>query len=616
MKKKIKKIQVVLFILCIGLLAATLSGCAEVTVRVENMLTLNKAFGGERTITCNLGKEFGDSAEKKALLMGMIEEKCPDVLVYEDLTDDSGYKVRFNMSFASLSEYKKKIASILGRPVSVMLETPNSALAKGWSLQEDFDGMELLEWLKEEIAIKGYKDINLTFEGVSNVVDFEGDIVSSKTSQLEIREITGYAVNGVFIETTNNKDGSYDRRLTLSVPQSTYAAMGNKLNTIMVARTDPDLAAFSDWLQQGNYQEYQVLYKGIRIKDLQRVTNLFMDCKNADIYYGDENQSSTPLAEQLVFEENINTMTFVPQEDRELIFQYKYSLPIKTTYGQGVVFSKGTWEKQGEWIDGVYTLQSEKTVPERKVYDIRIPDGMQYSITGIDVELITYDNDSFERSFDLIYNRLNGEEGLEYAFNFLSQNGLQVTKEKDERGLVCHIVQNGTAKEISNQLGDLFGGGNFISYTKQTSAMAVVTDITVVDNINIAYMLTGDNVEVPFNYTVLSAGNEDINMVTGENKAVKESPKLIENKDNSRTVKLVGGENMVTYVATIPYVEGVVTYCIIALVMVLLAGALIVLFFKKTQKLNEADKRKLFLEEQAESRAERNINDEDYFDHF
>lgn len=597
-----------LLLLMILLISLTLAGCSEVNVRIENLLNINSAFSGERTLTCNFGKEYAADEEKQEIIRAMIKDACPDNLAYDEIKEENEFKYEFKISFASLDEYKAKVKSIIGRDISVALENPQSTLANGWSYTEDFDSMELITWFENEIKIKGYKDILLKFESISNVVNYNGNIVSSAGSTLNIFEIEGYAINGIYIETTNNKDGTYDRRLTFSIPQETYNSMGSGINTVMVARTDPDLAVFNGWINQGNYQEYQILYQGIDLKNLQRVTTMFLDSNNADIYYGDENQSSTPLAEQLVFEENLSINGYIPQKDKPITFKYKYSLPIKTTYGQGAVFQQGVWEKQGEWIDGVYTLQSEGSV-----YDIRIPDGMQYTITGIDVNLNSFGNDDFERTFDFIYDKNNGEEGQAYAYNFLKNKGFTVSKEKSQKGIVCRITQKGTAEEISSALGDLFGGGNYISYENKTSAMAVVTDITFTDNINIDYMLIGDNVEVPFNYMVKSIGGENINDVSAENMSIKGTPKTVQNKDKSYTVMLTGGESSITYVATVPYFEGVLTYCLISGGILALAILLILFFFRKTKKLNKKDKEKLLITQKSEqTQSEKSTPKEDF----
>lgn len=584
MKRKIFSLKsVILTALCLVIMFL-ISGCGETEIQVESMMKLENDFSGERAIVCSFGDEYVNNEAKSQQLESIIKDSCPKEMSYTQEKTDNLDKYTFTIKFKSLADYKSKINNILGREVSVVLSTPNSELAKGWSYSEDFDCLELLNWFKNEVTDKGYKDLKINLKSLSNVVNYKGDLANSESSVLYVNNVQGYPVNAVSIETVNNKDDSYDRTLSLSVPQSSYDKMGSKLINIMKERTD-QLAAYSGWSQQGNNQVYQVMYKNINLKNLIRVTNLFLDCTGGDVYYGDENNSSTPLAEQLVFEENINLLSFISKEDKSVSLSYKYSLPMKTTYGQGVVFNNGTWNKQGDWIDGVYTLNSED-----KVYDIRIPDGMQYTIKGINVNLITYDNDSFLRTFDFLYDSNSGVEGMNYAYDFLKAKGLNVSKDATGEDLVCRITSKGTAKEISSELGNLFGGGNYFSYNRTTSTMAVVTDITVDDSINIGYMLTGENSEVPFNYTVESQGNENINRLNGENNTSKESPKITSLSENSFKAELTGGDNIITYSSTVPYVNGVVIYCIISVGLLILAFALISFFFNKTRKLNQKEK--------------------------
>lgn len=584
MKKKIFSLKaVVLMALCI-IIMFLISGCGETEIQVESMMKLNNDFNGERIVVCSFGDDYINNEEKSQQLESVIKDGCPKDMSYTQEKTDTLYKYTFTVKFKSLADYKGKISRILGRDAAVVLSTPNSDLAKGWCYSEDFDSLELLSWFTNEVESKGYKDLKVNLNSLSNIVNFKGSLANSESSKMFVNNIQGNPVNAVTIETVNNKDDSYDRTLVLSVPQSTYDKMGGKLLDIMKERTD-QLAAYSGWSQQGNNQEYQVLYKNINLKNLIRVTNLFLDCTGGDVYYGDENNSSTPLAEQLVFEENINLLSFVSQENKSIAFNYKYSLPMKTTYGQGVVFNNGTWDKQGDWIDGVYTLNAES-----KVYDIRIPDGMQYKIKGIDVNLTTYDNDSFLRTFDFLYDSSSGVEGMNYAYNFLKAKGLDVSKDTSGENLVCRITSKGTAKEISKELGNLFGGGNYFTYNRTTSTMAVVTDITVEDSINIGYMLTGENNEVPFNYTVESQGNENINRINGENNTTKESPQITALDDGKFKAELTGGDNLITYSSTVPYVSGVAIYCIISGILLILTFSLIAFFFDKTRKLNQKEK--------------------------
>lgn len=142
----------------------------------------------------------------------------------------------------------------------------------------------------------------------------------------------------------------------------------------------------------------------------------------------------------------------------------------------------------------------------------------------------------------------------------------------------------GTAQQISKQLDGLFGGGNSLERTENTSTMAVVTDIGLRDSVNLSYMLTGGNAEVPFTYTLINKGGENIISLNGEGEAKKDSAAVAEN-DGSYRVTLQGGENTMELSATVPYVQGVATYCVVAGAMFLVAVLLILFFIRKTRRV-------------------------------
>lgn len=589
-----KGIKLLLLLLCAGLLAGLFSGCENTKVQVENLINMNAQFKGSRSVTVNTGFVFEGKEDLKAQFDEAVKEFCPTVFKREVKSADEGLKYIFTIEFESKEDYINKISSVLDRQAGAALGTPDSDLARGWHLKEDFDGMELIKWLQDGIAEKKYNDIDFEYESTSNIVNLGGDIQSSQSSQIDINTVEGYPVTAVSIETTNNKKDSYDRRFTLSVPQSTYEKMGKTLQTIMRERTAAD-AVYSGWTQQGNNQEFQVLYQGITAAQLQRVTALFLDCKESSVYYGDENNSSTPLAEQLVFEENIDVLSFVPKKDGEVAFSYKYSLPLKTTHGEGLVFSKGVWEKQGSWVDGVYTLNSKN-----KAFTVRIPDGIQYDIEGLAVTLENNGGDSFTRSLDFLYSTKDGEEGRNYAYQFFKKQGVSVTQKQSDDALICRIAMKGTAQQISKQLDDLFGGGNTFERTENTSTMAVVTDIALKDSMNLSYMLTGGNAEVPFTYTLINKGGENIISLNGEGEAKKDSAAVAEN-DGAYRIALQGGENTMELSATVPYVQGVTTYCVVAGAMLLIAVLLILFFIRKTRlvKIKEEQEQQRRLHEEA-----------------
>lgn len=558
--------------------AVVLSGCGEINTQVENLMKITNDFVGERVVTLKLDGDMAVNKDKSDQLKTVIKEGCPDNLSYRTEVADGRYNCVFVLSFTSLEEYKTKVAGIIGRQISVAYGYTDTLLAKGTYYQEDYDGMELVKWLTDDLYQKGYKDINLDVQSTSNVVKYNNEVLSSKTSVMNTSTIKGEPVHSVTVSTVNHKNSVYDRSMVLSVPKSTYDKLGESLKTLMTSRTNSD--GKGSWSENNGYMDYTVDYKNIDIERLQQYTQLFLDCRNENIYYGDQNQSSTPLAEQLVFEERINLLGFVSDTKDNVIMSYNYTLPEETTHGEGVELKNGEWQTCGEWANSTYKINNTNGN-----FDIRIPDGMQYNVKCINVALTSIGGNAFKRVVDFVYDRNTGEKGLDYAYGFLADKGFTVSKESISEGIVCRVTQQGTASDISNAVGDLFGSGNTFESTRHTNDMSVVTDLNVRDTINISHMLTGANSNIDMHYTVKSECGESIRKVTVDNKSSGKGAETNLNSDQSYTSTVNGGNFIFSYSATEANPPGVALYCVICGAIVIPALLIITLLFRHNQRL-------------------------------
>lgn len=580
-KNTIKQLTVILFAFAIIFIT---TGCGKTHTKVENLMKISDNFVGERVVTVEFDKAVFNNKEKQKAIEATIKEKCPNNLSYRTETKDGAYKCVFVLSFSSLDEYKTKVAGIIGRQIAVAYGYTNTALSKGTYYKEDYDGMELVAWLDDALYQNKASKLELESESTSNVVKYNSEVFSSKTSTLNTSTVKGEAVRSVTIDTTNHKNTLFDRIMTLSVPIETYNKLGASLQQLMTARVSPE--GVCAWKQNNDCMEFTVKYEKIDIVRLQEYTKLFVDCHNESIYYGDQNKSSTPLAEQLVFQERIDLLTFVSGTEEPVQMNYNYTLPKETTHGEGVGLSNGEWETCGIWTNSTY-----KITDKNGVYDIRVPDGMQYTIKGINIKLTDLGNDSFKRSVDFIYDRNTGQKGLDYAYNFLAVKGFTVSKETVEGDIACRITQQGTAKELSSAVSDLFGSGNNFECSTRTNDLSVVTDINVTDNVNISHMLTGTNSNIKINYTAVSESEEYIRNLNITNKASNTSSTARMGENNSYTAIVDGGNFSMNYSATTPYLKGIAIYCSICAVILSIAVLTIIMLIKYNGRLNalEAD---------------------------
>lgn len=556
-----------------------MSGCGEIGTNVENLMKITDDFVGERIITVNLGNNFDIESETAKNIKKVIEDNCPPNMSYRAEDSQDGYKYVFVISFSSLDEYKAKVASVIGRKISVAYGYTNSVLSKGTYYREDYDGIELVSWIADNLDKKGYKDIVLDMKSTSDVVNYNNEVFSSPTSVMNTSTVKGEPVHNVTIYTVNHKNGSYDRTMVLTVPKQTYEKLNVSLENLMKSRISSD-AKNDTWTDNGGYMEYSVKYENIDIDRMKEYTKLFLDCYNEDLYYGDQNQSSTLLAEQLVFEENINVLSMVSdKEDGNVQINYNYTLPDETTHGEGAELKNGEWATLGSWTSNTYTF-----IDTTGVHDIRIPDGMQYTIKGINITLTSLGDDSFKRVVDLVYNKKSGEQGMNYAYNFLVNKGVTTSKESDDEGIICRIIHQGTSNDISADVGDLFGSGNYFSSSQHINDLSVVNDIEFSDNINIGYMLTGSNANIKINYSALTESNESIRNIKVTDETEKKNVDISAD-NNIYTATVIGGNLSVEGLATRPNLSGIILYCGICGIIIIITFSVIIFCVRHNKKL-------------------------------
>ena len=578
MLKKVKLIVKMAMIVVVILITATgISGCSQSKTTLESVTKINNSeFVGEKIITVNFGEEFSKNENKRKNVEDIIKDKCPPILSCRSECSDTNYRCVFVMSFSSLEDYKEKVASIIGKQISVAHGHTNTALSKGTYYREDYDCIRLTDWLVNALDEKGYGDYLSEIQLASNMIEYNKTVLQSEDTVTYATTVTGEPVHGISINTQNHKDGTFDRTISIAFPKSTYISMGVALENIMSSRIDAKLSS-TEWKDNGEYMDFSVKYKQITLEKMEELTKRFLECENTTIYYGDQNHSSTPLAEQLVFEEQIHVLSFVPDTENTLQLSYTYELPSETTHGEGVELVDGEWQNNGNWLKNTYRLNSSQ-----EIYDIRIPDGMQFTINGMNIRLTSLSEDRFRRETEFVFDRNTGEKGLDYAYNFLYNLGVNVTKENTFDGAICRITNEGNVNDISNALSDIFGSGNYFEYTKHTGNLSVVTSINAVDHVNITHMLTGANAHISINYTVQSESNQYIKtMKITDNSNNNASPDIKSNKDKSRSATVESGNFAVNYFATVPYEKGVTLYYIIGVLMVVIF--MLTLFFMNMQ---------------------------------
>ncbi len=577
MKKAISLFMTAILILSVTLLFA---GCGETSVDVESITSADDSFSGARVFKITLPGAIGAAKAVDILNASMPDmgENAGCISVSQNEESNAANQIEVALNFSSIEDYEDKISTIINKEVTVNLAQPDNILLKGTRYTEDFDGSEVLVWVKN--AFENNFDVTrLQFNFISNVVNLSGELHTTE-STANINEVEGCGISKISVSTANTKDDLYDREFVFEIPEDVYNELGDDLRVFFVASTN-ELAHYSDWSTKGSFREYQVKFKGLSVEELQYVTNQIMNADDCTIEYGDFTNSSTPLSEGLTFAESVNTMNYMSVGKGFVPVDYTYSLPTNTTYSEGSVLENGSWINAGSWNDYTYSLSFD--TGEKSIH---IPDGIQYKISGMSFYLNNKGGNSFKRTVDILYAK-DSKDGVNYAFDYFKNKGAVTSTDETTDNYICRIETEGTALEISKVTNFLFGGGNYLDYEYSQNPFDVSDNTTAIDYINLGYMLTSDNAEKPMTYTVTKSGNENISRVDLSSDAVKSRLDTAD-ENGAFTLEFTGGNARVTYSGNIVDWGKATIFIVISCIMTIVAGGLIYYFIRKSSAAKSA----------------------------
>ena len=546
-----KLISIILTAALIALTALTLTGCGTDPASVSSVMKISSAFRGSRTVTV----KYPLSAEIDSIKDTILEDNPTSGVEgvefrYKGVEED-GYYFELTFDFNDKADYEREVSAVIGRTASSFLSRKDTVLAKGTRMAENFDVADLIAWVvRATQADSSTKDTAFRYDGNAVMIDAE---TFTTGSTVDINSVEGSTVNSVSIRTSNDKQGNFDRTFVFTVPNQSYVASKDAFEEYFLANTAP-AAKYYGWTAEGTNMLYTVIYEQLSLRSLTMYTAMLLDTDNVDIYYGDLDNASTPLSEGLVFEESLDTFSFIGPDKGAPTLQYSYSLPTSTIHGEGSVFADGRWTTAGAWEDGVY-----KTELNSGSVQLRIPDGIQYTISGIDFRLDSLGGERFRRTTSFLYPKKDGSAGMNYAAQFFTGKGAQTATGEDDEHLICSVICEGTTNELTAELVKLFGSGNFMAYRKNSSPFSLATKTTFTDYINLSAILNSANADRPMRYFASSSSGESIVSLSldGSEKAYSSAEKTY--------LTLNGGIATVEYYGSVPITSHIIIYLVIGL---------------------------------------------------
>ena len=557
-----KLISLLLAGLMIAATAFILTGCGAESASVSSVLSISSAFRGSRVITVRYPLSADIDSIKDTIIADDPTVDVEGVTFDYKGVEEDGYYFELRFDFNDKADYEREIGAVIGRTATSFLSRKNTVLTKGTRMAENFDAADIIAWMTRVTAAESStKDIGFTYD--VNTVTIDSDTFKTG-STVNISEVEGSTVNSVSVRTSNDKEGSYDRTFVFSVPNQTYVAAKEDFEQYFETNT-ASAAKYYGWSAEGSNMIYTVIYESLSLRNLTQYTSMLLDTDNVSIYYGDMDNTSTPLSEGLAFEESLDTFSFIGPDRGAPTLIYSYSLPTSTIHGDGAVFEDGQWVNKGSWEEGVYKVELSSGSVQ-----LRIPDGIQYSINGINFYLESLGGERFRRTTSFLYSKTDGHDGMTYAAEFFTKKGAATTTSEDDDNLICSVVTEGTTTEMTAELVKLFGSGNFIAYRKSSGTFALSSKTTFTDYISMSSILNSSNANRPMNYYVSSSGGENIVSVSldGAETAYVSAEKSV--------LTLNGGTATVEYRGSIPISSHIILYLLFGLL--LLAATIVTVY--------------------------------------
>lgn len=591
MRKTISLLLAVLTLVPMLLLTA----CGDNKAVVESVMEIDSDYVGHRkiTITYPLDADIDELTEILKVNNPIPAGKTSKFEYFG--VEQDGYTFVLDVVFDSRDDYIAKMSELVGRQVQSDMQQPETVMCTGTRMKEDFDVADIIRWMTD-LSYENEHTKDIDFDYSVNTVSINGTVFNTD-STIDISEREGEPVESITIETANLKDETFDRTVTFLIPNKTYEKLAGSIEPYFASITPPD-AQYAGWTNKGENWEYKVILNGLE------GTISLLGNDTHSMAYGHFGDVESPLSESLAFEESFNTFSFLGKKGDSVELTYKYALPTKTTHGDGMMLKNGSWEKVGAWSEGIYSVTTYSDT-----FRIRIPDGIQYSIEGIDMKLEVLGDDNFTKTTEFLYDKADGMDGMLYAKEFFKDKGaLTETGETDEY-LFCRVVCNGASSQITDQYVDLFGSGNFMTYTVRQPALSLSKKSKMTDYIDFSYMLNSENSQKPITYTVESFSDEKIKSVS------LEDGETVKNKsgDTVLRVSVPQGKGIVSYKGKIANIGRVVLFCIIGLSLIALAAAVVYLkFFKKKKsddKEEHSSQRRILSDDELKEEIDRDIEE-------
>ena len=567
-------------------LAAGCSPSAPEAPDIRTSLSVSTSFTGSRVMTVRFPSSVIAPGSDRADSLSMIVRKyCPSVLDYADNSSSEEVSFTFTLSFASYSDYTRKLHELLGTDPGVVYCAPSTPLTSGWRLEESFTSSQLFGWMVTGANVEQLSDFSYDFSHSENKLTYSDSTIDTAPA-IRVNRISGSPIDSVRIDTVN-KSGSYDRTIVFTIPQTTFDKLGTKLSDYFKDNTDPSGKA--DWLLEDKTYQYKVVFTDLTIKQLEGYTNKLLSSVYGDAAYVDKDKNNTPLSYQNSFVETIDLSAYTSDNNEDVPLEYNYTLTDKADLSDPELYTDLAWKMIPSESSTKNTVSLKTTGPSVAV---RISDGKQYVPSAITLTLTPLDNDHLQKSVSFAFPiEQDGYEASDYTTSYFEGIGFPCSRSVDKGSSVCTITFSGAPGEINSKFTDVFGDGNLTSYDSEVPFLTLRTRKTITDRVDMSSLLIGKNIDTPVLYRLLPRDGElpEYLSLTNDDITV---PEYAPQKDEPGfSMGLQGKQAEMTACVSVTNWSEVFWFLGIGLVMILITSAMIIFFRSRSIALSKKRKK-------------------------
>lgn len=587
-------------ILLVMLLCMT--GCdntANINVDLRTEMSVDGSFAGKRVMTVSFDQTLAETGFKTLdALDALVSKEMPSTLTKELVTDESGARYVFTLSFASLDDYIQKVAGLIGRQPNVTFDSVDKMFMKGLTYQEDFESCELFSWVDK--GVKNLTVISRTdlFDSASfwrqtgvniNVGDSS---FSSSGGRIDVTQGKETLISKISFKTTVKKNESYERtiefRLSPSIYEDNYADIVSFLE-----RQKPEGAIVTQSAVSDS-KVVSVVFKARNIGELYEKTSKVLGTSCTADFRAVED-SSLPFSTLEEFRESLDFTNLCM--DTKVPFSYNLVSESGSPSQLSVILD-------GEVIDGQPTLGGNTLDygAEGSVMELTTRFESISTAKSIYYNLIELGTDDYKREIVIMMENGTPSDVLEKIKSFYeskeAKNTVITTSEEgyaenSSNPCVC-IEISGSGKDIAKAEEMLFAGTTErkLSYERQKSIFKVKPQTALEDSFDISSLLSMTNV-TEYIYTFTSKRDD----ITGSSRTIAGVTDMSE--DEKKAGETVGylmtnGSASLKFDGKYTNVEAIIfiiLLIILALLILALIGVMLYKYLKDKKKDEVPEKR-------------------------